>query len=212
MMTWLREGGPAAWSIIAVGAAATGVFIERWLFLRRARVPIDDFLQGIFNVVRRRNLLEGIALCDETPGPVARLVRAALLKAGEGGAAARAAMIESGSAELPGLEQRVDSLAGMARLASVLGMLGSVLGLMQSLDALHRRAPLVHAGDLARGLWSALMCAALGLAVAAMAWAGRQVLVGMVEALVVDMEEALGRVTEELDREDARRARRDGAP
>lgn len=207
MIAWINLGGFPAWMIVLLGAVATAVFVERWLFLHRMRIHVDDFLQGIFNVVRRRNIAEGVSLCDDADGPVARMVRAGLLKFDHGRAAVRDAMIEAGVAEIPRMEQRIDTLATAARLAPLLGMWGSVLALMQSLEILQQQTPLVHAGDLSAALWRALVCTALGLGVAAPAYAARQHLVGMVESLLVDMEDTLGKMLEQVERETARRTR-----
>jgi len=204
MIHWLNLGGPPAWMIVAVGLVATVLFFERWLCLRRARVGLDDFLRGIFNVVRRRNLAEGVVLCDETPGPVARMVRTALLHVEEDPQSIRAAMIEAGKAELPRLEQRMYALGAIPRVATLLGLFGTLLALMRMLLTLQQQGPLVHAGELAGHMYGALVCAALGLAIAIPAFVGYQLLVSLLDAILVDMEETLSRVREQLVRERVR--------
>ena len=78
MPEFLRSGGPVLWLILALGAAALVVFLERSLQLHRDRIDSTDFLQGIFNALRRGNDREALALCEETPGPVARLASIAI--------------------------------------------------------------------------------------------------------------------------------------
>ncbi len=203
MIAWLNMGGWPAWLAVIVGLAAAAVAVERWLYLRRARIPLDDFLRGIFNVLDRGNVAEGVALCDDTPGPVARMVRAALLKLSDGSTAAREAMIAAGVAEIPRLECRVRVPAVASRVSSLAGFLGTVLALINVGQRIELRAPLIYAGDLAAALWQSLVCAAVGLAVAIPCFAAHQLLVGMVESLLVDMEDALHRVTERLERRGA---------
>ncbi|MCX7818123.1 MAG: MotA/TolQ/ExbB proton channel family protein [Kiritimatiellae bacterium] len=200
MISWLNLGGWPAWLAVGIGIVAVAVSVERWLFLRRARVPLDDFLRGIFNVLERGNIAEGVALCDDTPGPVARMVRAALLRLADGPAAAREAMVAAGTAEIPRLECRVRVPAAAARLAALSGLLGTVLALINAGQRIELRAPLVYAGDLAAAMWQALVCTAIGLAVAIPCWAAHQLLVAMVESVLVDMEDALRRVTERVER------------
>lgn len=199
MIAWLNIGGWPAWLVVVVGLAAAAVAVERWLYLRRGRIPLDDFLRGIFNVLDRGNVAEGVALCDDTPGPVARMVRAALLKLPDGAAAAREAMIAAGVAEIPRLECRVRVPAAASRVSSLTGFLGTVLALINLGQRIELRAPLVYAGDLAATLWQSLVCTAVGLAVAIPCFAAHQLLVGMVESLLVDMEDALRRVTDHLE-------------
>ena len=52
----MNQGGPIMWFIAAGGAAALYVFVERSLHLHRARIKAEDFLKGIFNIVRRQNI------------------------------------------------------------------------------------------------------------------------------------------------------------
>lgn len=199
MIAWFQIGGWPAWLVVVIGLVAIATVVERWLYLRRARIPIEDFLRGIFNVLERGNLVEGVALCDDTPGPVARMVRAALLKLADGPAAAREAMIAAGTGEIPRLERRVAVPAAAARLCTLTGFLGTVLALINVGQRVELRAPLVYAGDLASALWQALVCAAVGLAVAIPCCAAYHLLIGMVEALLTDMEDALRRVTDRLE-------------
>lgn len=208
MLEWMRIGGPMAWLILLAGIAAAAVFIERMLYLRRAQILPQDFLKGIFNVVRRQNIAEAVSLCDETPGPVARMVRSALLNHDGERETVRRAMIEAGMAEIPRLERRMGVLAVVSRLAPTLGLLGTVLSLMDSLLVMQRGAPLVHAGDLTGSLWRALVCTAAGLATAIPCFAAYNLLVGRVESILLDMERAVGEVLDQLAQERRRLAGR----
>ena len=81
MMFYLHNGGLAMWMIGAASVTVTGIFLERLFHYRRAQIDTDDFLQGIYNVLKKRNPVEAISLCNETPGPVSKIVRAAVLHA-----------------------------------------------------------------------------------------------------------------------------------
>ena len=71
--------GLALWLILLASAVALVVFIERFLHCHRAQINSTEFLNGVRNVLRRKNVVEAIAICDATPGPVARLVKTAIL-------------------------------------------------------------------------------------------------------------------------------------
>ena len=73
----LRQGGIIVWVIIGCEVFAFGVFIERALHLHRARIKSEDFLKGIVNILKRNNISEALAICEETPGPVAYIVKTA---------------------------------------------------------------------------------------------------------------------------------------
>ena len=76
----LADGGPMLWVILITGTVGMVVFIERFLHCHRAQINSNEFLNGVRTVVRRNNVVEAISICDATPGPVARLVKTAILK------------------------------------------------------------------------------------------------------------------------------------
>ena len=69
------------WGIVALIVASFGVFIDRMLRLRKIAIDPQDFLQGIFNVLDKGQTAEALAICDETPGPLAALVAEAVVHA-----------------------------------------------------------------------------------------------------------------------------------
>lgn len=196
----LRQGGGLMALLLGSGLAATIIFALRLFHLHRAQIRAGDFLDGIVNVVRGGNLVEAVSLCDETPGPVARIVRAALLRRDEPLEAQVAAMETAGRMEIARLETGIGALATIAQTAPILGLLGTILGLLDGLGQLRAAAPLAHAGDLAAGLRHALLTTAAGLAVAAAAFVFHNTLVGRVAAIVRDMEFAAAELPVRLRR------------
>ncbi len=70
------KGGPVMWLLVLLGLVAVVIFIERTLFLHRAQIRSTEFLNGIKNLLQKDRLMEALTLCEETPGPVAKLVKA----------------------------------------------------------------------------------------------------------------------------------------
>jgi len=188
MMELLQRGGPVMWLHLAAALGVTVIFLERLFHLHRAQIRSDDFLKGIYNILRRGNVVEAVSICEETPGPVAHVVRAAILQHDEPAGAVRRAVESAGIEELPRLEGRLGLLATIAQIEPLVGLLGTVLGMVEVLVTIQQKAPLVQAGDLAGGLWQALISTAAGLAVAIPAYAAYNFLVSRVESLVLDME------------------------
>ena len=91
-----------------------------------------------------------------------------------------------------------DSWATIAHITPLMGLLGTVLGMMQILITMQAKAPLVHSGDLSAGMWQALLTTAAGLAVSIPAYAAYNFLVGRVESIVLDMERAAGEIVQIL--------------
>src|ERR1043165_9546210 len=186
----LSNGGPVLYLILLISAVAVVVFIERFLHCHRAQINSTEFLNGVRTVLRRNNVVEALSICDATPGPVARLVRTAILNREHGRERVREALEESGLAEVPRLEEKLNLLATIAQLAPLLGLLGTVLGFIETFGKMQQAGPYAKLGDLSTGIWQALICAAAGLAVAIPAHAGYNYLVSRVNSIVLDMERA----------------------
>jgi biopolymer transport protein ExbB len=186
----LSNGGLVFWLILLVSAVAVAVFIERFLHYHAAQINSIEFLNGVRNVLRRDNVVEAISICDATPGPVARLVKTAILNRDHGRERISEALEEAGLVEVPQLEEKLNLLATIAQIAPLLGLLGTILGLMQTFSGIQEAGLMARAADLSKGVWTALICAGAGLAVAIPVHAGYNYLVSRVNSIVLDMERA----------------------
>src|SRR3984957_379165 len=131
MPTLIVNGGPVIWLILIAAATGAIVFIERALFCHRSQINSAEFLNGIRTVLKRDNVVEAVSICDATPGPVARLVKTAILNRDFGRDRVRESLEEAGLAEVPRLEEKLNLLATIAQLAPLLGLLGTVLGFIK---------------------------------------------------------------------------------
>lgn len=184
------HGGPMFWLLLLASALAIAVFVERLLHYHREQINSTEFLNGVKNVIKRDNVVEAVSICEATPGPVARLVKTAILNRERGREGIRETLEEAGLIEVPRLEERLNVLATLAQIAPLMGLLGTVLGFMKVFMRVQANAPFAHIGDLAGGIWQALISAALGLAVAIPCYAGYNYLVARVNSIVLDMEKA----------------------
>jgi len=189
MPSFLAQGGLMIWVIVATSAVALAVFLERLLQFHRDQIDSTQFLNGVRNVLKRDNIVEALAICDATPGPVPRLVKIAILNRERGREAVREALEDAGSWEVPRLEEKLNLLATIAQIAPLLGLLGTVLGFMTVFHAVQDAGLNAHVGLLAQGIWQALICTAAGLAVSIPSYAGYNYLVGRVNSIVLDMEQ-----------------------
>ncbi len=184
----LAHGGPMLWVILFAGAVGIVVFIERFLHCHRAQINSTEFLNGVRTVLKRDNVVEALSICDATPGPVARLVKTAILNRDQGRDRVREAVEAAGHAEVPRLEEQLGFLATLTRLAPLLGLLGTVLGFMSVFMQIQEAGLNAHVNLLSAGIWQALTCTAAGLAVAIPLQAGHNYLVNRVNSIVLDME------------------------
>src|SRR6266702_3040843 len=127
----LSKGGLMLWLILLASAVAIVVFIERFLHFHRAQINSTEFLNGVRNVLKRDNVVEALSICDATPGPVARLVKVAILNREKGREGVREALEEAGLIEVPPLEDKLTLLATIAQITPLMGLLGTVLGFIK---------------------------------------------------------------------------------
>src|ERR1035438_2840537 len=121
----LTHGGPIMWVLFGLGLLLVVVFAERTLYLHRCQIRSTAFLSGIKNILAKRRLVEALTVCEETPGPVAAVVKAALLHADDDPEAMRFHVQEAAVVELPALERRIGAGGAIAQVAPLLGLLGT---------------------------------------------------------------------------------------
>ena len=182
------QGGPVMWLLYLVGLVALVIFVERALYLHRGQIRSNEFLSGIKNLLQKGRLMEALTLCEETPGPVATVVKAALRNASADETAMRFAVQEAALTEIPALERRIGSLAAIAQIVPLLGLLGTLLGMIRTFWLFNQGGNYATPAALTDGLWPALLTAAAGLAIAIPVHLARHFLNGRVKALVHDME------------------------
>lgn len=190
LMELMMDGGPVLWLILVLGLMAFLVYIERALHLHRARIPYEDFLKGIQTVLRRQSEKEALTICEETPGPVAYVVKTAILHRREGNEGIRQAVQDAGIAEVSRMERRLVVLSLVAQVAPLLGLLGTVLGMVEAVLVMSDQAPLIQSPNVLDGLLRALTTTAAGLTVAIPCYVGFNLLVIRIDRIVLDIERA----------------------
>ncbi|MDZ4815196.1 MAG: MotA/TolQ/ExbB proton channel family protein [Verrucomicrobiota bacterium] len=184
----LTQGGPVMWLIALCSVIAIAVFIERFVHLHRAQINVDDFMKGVRNAVNRGNYREALEACEHVPGPVASTLKAVLLARSKDKQDMQAAVSEAAQLEIPRMEKRVVWLATIAAIAPILGLLGTVFGMMDAFSQIQQIGSSVSVNDLAGGIWRALLTAAAGLSVAIPCHLGYNFIVGRIKSLAYDME------------------------
>lgn len=194
MPSLIANGGTVIWLILIAAATAFVVFVERALFCHRSQINSAEFLSGVRNVLKRDNVVEAVSICDATPGPVARLVKAAILNRDKGRERVREAVEEAGLVEVPRLEEKLNLLATIAQIAPLLGLFGTIIGFMDIYGQVEQAGLYAHLELLSHGIWKALICSAAGIGVAIPAHAGYNYLVSRVNKIILDMERAAAEI------------------
>lgn len=185
-LSLFAKGGPMMWALFIIGAVGIVVFIERTLFLHRGQIRSKAFISGIKNILAKRRIVEALTVCEETPGPVAAVVKAALLHADDDADKMRFYVQEAAVVELPALERRLGAIAAIAQVAPLVGLLGTIIGMVVTFQSFE--SDYATSSVLAKGMWQALLSTAGSLMIAIPAHLAYHFLVGRVRAIVRDIE------------------------
>jgi len=182
----LTKGGPMMFVLAALGVLGLVLFIERTLYLHRGQIRAKAFVEGLKNILAKRRLVEALTVCEETPGPVAAVVKAALLHADDDADTMRFYVQETAVIELPAIERRLGAIAAIAQVAPLIGLLGTLLGMIATFTAFQK--DYMAATALADGMKQALLSTAASLMLAIPAHLAHHFLGGRVRAIVRDVE------------------------
>jgi biopolymer transport protein ExbB len=191
MLDLVVKGGPVMYPIILCSIVALAIVIERVYHLHRAKIDTRKFMDEIANVLRRNKIMEAIEICDKTPGPIAHILKAGILKHDRPKHEIKEAIEEAGLYEVPRMEKNLTALSTIAHISPLLGLLGTVVGMVGCFQIIQQKSTSlnpVSPGDLAGGIWQALITTVVGLAVAIPVYVAYNYLVSRVNHLVLDME------------------------
>lgn len=196
----IRQGGILMWPIMFTSVVALAIVIERWLSLRRADIDTREFMDAMRQVIRQNRIQEAINICEETDVPVARIIKAGLLKHRQPREIIREAIEDAGRFEIPRLERYLTGLATCATVAPMLGLLGTVQGMILAFAQIQNKRGQVNPSDLAEGIGNALVTTAAGLAVAIPVLILYNYFTSRVESMIVEMEACSSELVDMLTR------------
>ena len=153
--------------LILIGLAVTAVamFFGRFIELRRFLIDWQDFLKGVTNVLESGNEDEAIAICEDTPVPVANVVATAIRHRKGTALALREAVEARGRAEVSRVDRRLAALSMISHIAPLLGLLGTMIGFVDTVMIVDG-GEIVLRSQLVTSAVSAIRCAIMGLVVA----------------------------------------------
>ena len=198
-MDLLRSGGPVLIAILLISMYALYLFFERLFKLSKERMDVDRLMVRVNAAVRERNLEMALIACENHGGPIARVLKAALTRLPYGRAAVEAAFQEATLGEEQRLTKGLRSLGTVAQIAPLLGLLGTVTGMIIAFSEISQQGT-GNPAALADGIGQALVTTAAGLIVAIPALIGYNYLSSRVDNILLEIErrreELMGNVVE----------------
>jgi biopolymer transport protein ExbB len=194
------KGGILMWPIMLCSVIGLTIIIERVFALRRADIDTREFMDVMRQVLRQNRIREALEICDETEAPVSRIMKAGILKHNRSKDEIREAIEDAGRFEVPRLERYLSALATCSNIAPLLGLLGTVQGLIKAFAQIELKQGVVKPSDLAEGVGNALITTAAGLTVAIPIIVVYNYFVTRVDNMVLEMEMSSSELIELLTR------------
>jgi len=193
-LQYLLKGSVITWMIYILGLWALVISIARLLHFHRAQINVPEFLRGIINTLKRKNVLEAVSICDETPGPTAHIVRAAILRCDQNHAAKIQAVADARLSEIPRLERHLKVLNTIIYLAPLLGLLGTVCGMIALFHKMETGGTFLDIKNMSGPIWQALLSTAAGLSVAIPSFLIYNYFIARMKIFVLEMEKAASEI------------------
>ncbi|MFA5388260.1 MAG: MotA/TolQ/ExbB proton channel family protein [Candidatus Omnitrophota bacterium] len=191
MFDIIQKGGAVMYPIILCSVIALAIVIERISYFYRIKIDSAAFMNNIEGALKYNKIAEAVKICEDTPGPTARVIKAGILKYDRPRQEIREAIEDAGHQEIPGLEKHIKTLAAIAHISPLLGILGTVIGMIKVFNIIQLKAAAsnpVGTLDLAGGVWTALLTTAAGLIVAIPTITAYHYLASRVQDFTIEME------------------------
>ncbi|MCA9606886.1 MAG: MotA/TolQ/ExbB proton channel family protein [Myxococcales bacterium] len=188
----LVKGAPFSFINIVVLAVVLAIIAERFVYiLSKYRVNTTEFMAQIRKLVQAGNIDRAIKLCEAAPLPLLQVVKSGLTQVNRGEDAVIASMEERMSELMPDLEKRVAALWTLANIATLIGLLGTISGLIRAFGAVGSGTDAAQrSAILADGISEAMWNTALGLGIAVLCMFFHLIIHGMAKKIRMDMERA----------------------
>lgn len=183
-------GLPFTLTFIAASVMAVWSIIERLVVLRKRRVIPPAFIDNFLSLLRtgRLDRAQALALCQQNSSPMADIFMHGVRKWGRPGVEVEQAVLDGGERQISQLKKGLRVLNGVATLSPLIGLLGTVVGMIQSFNDIATAGAMGQTETLAKGIAMALLTTAVGLLIAIPAMAAWLFIAGRVDAVVMEMD------------------------
>jgi biopolymer transport protein ExbB len=179
-----HEGGWGMWPILAILVFSVLMAVDSAVYLSRSSTNASAFMSNFNGLIQSGNVAGAIQLCQAHNKPLSRIIAAGLLRAGDGEHWVNRNMDETAFSELPKIEVRTGYLALLGNVATLSGLLGTIVGLIKSFAGVSKEQTGDKATMLAAGISEAMNCTAFGLMTGIIALLAFSVLNGATQSLL----------------------------
>ena len=198
-----HDGGIMMYPIALCSFVLTVVTFERLIYLRVGRVIPRPFVKRLIEQLQQQQIDrdEAIELCDRNPSPMAAIMMSAVKKYGKPAVEVEQAVLDAGERESNHLRRYMRLFSAISNVAPLLGMLGTVTGMIQSFNDISGSQGMGRPEVLAGGIGEALLTTAAGLVVAIPAYLLYIYFLGRTDRLIMEMDSHAQRLVEVISAE-----------
>lgn len=191
LFSLLVKGGVVMIPIGICSVIALALTVERFISLSRTRIIPPQFLSGLKKIFggRTKQTEPAVGYCDQNPCPISRVFKAGIRRLPHGRETMEKAIEDAGAREFYKMRQSLKPLAVIAAISPLLGLLGTVYGMIIAFQSAYRAGVGRTGEGLARGIYRALVTTAAGLTLAIPVLIVYQMLISRVDKLVDDMDD-----------------------
>lgn len=186
----LLEGGVLMIPLLILSVLTVYVIAERWKVLNNSTVEIDSFLKRIEELLRDGSQQRALDYCDEIDKPLARILKSGVRRLGRPIRDIEEAIHQAGKKEIFNLQKRMNWLATIAGVGPLIGFTGTVTGMIRAFMDIQSLQGNVNPSVLAGGIWEALITTAAGLIIGIVAYGFYNYLLGRVDRMIFELENA----------------------
>ncbi len=194
----VRAGGPLMWPIIFCSIVAAAIVLERLWTLQDRRVLPRELPQKVWQLIETGQVTDKVIAALEQHSPLGRLLAAGLANRHRPHDILMERLEDAGRHVVHELERFLNTLGTIAGISPLLGLLGTVTGIIRAFDAI-QAAGMGSPRTLSGGIAEALVCTVAGLCVAIPSLIAYRYLRGKVEGIVVEMEKHAVRMADALE-------------
>ena len=184
------KGGIVMWPILLCSILSVVIIIERFIVLQRAKYDVKPLLLKLRSSLSRNDVVGAMNACAQSPASVPNVLRKGIAEVDKGLDTVRETIETAGKEEVNRLENHLGILANMAGIGPMLGFLGTVVGMINAFRTIELLGGNVNSGNLAGGIWEAMLSSAFGLVVGIPSLGFYNYFVGRVTQITFSLESA----------------------
>jgi biopolymer transport protein ExbB len=166
MFDFFLKGGICMWPILLCSVVGLAIFLERFIRFRRMRRRGQGLELRVIEKLKNREDQEAFGIASASQSPLGKVLVKALEVKDQDRETIETVIVHATDEELQGLSRYLQALATIGNIAPMLGLLGTVLGMIKAFMVIQEMGGKVNASVLAGGIWEAMLTTAFGLAVA----------------------------------------------